>query len=422
MSLSISEHTRWRTWLVELTVSLFIGLLGCTLCVWCSRQFPLEIYDIPAMDIWFDGDSPYLFQNFTNRYSPYMNRTSVHPLYPLVSTVPVQILRRLGVSNRLSEVRIVLGLAAAVWGCSFYALLRVLGNKRLDAVVFSLLALSSASVIFWIGLPEYHFIGSISLILALLLIAAGGDGRLSGVRYTVASALSLSMTVTNWMLGLVAAVVGQGPKRAIQISANALCVVVVLWSFQKPICPSAGFFLVSQRGEVTYMTRPNVARLAAASQAFFLHGMTLPAIGTTPNDWNPLEKAHRLTVQVPPGGHRNIPQGFASVIWISLCLLGLAGMVVSGADKTLKITLLVTILGGYALHLVYGAEVFLYSANYLPLLVVVASLGSQTRYRWSVLGLATVLIAMNLVLNFAQFHRAISLFENQYAIFKASRS
>ena len=97
-------------------------------------------------------------------------------------------------------------------------------------------------------------------------------------------------------------------------------------------------------------------------------------------------------------------------------------MVVSGADKTLKITLLVTILGGYALHLVYGAEVFLYSANYLPLLVVVASLGSQTRYRWSVLGLATVLIAMNLVLNFAQFHRAISLFENQYAIFKASRS
>jgi len=419
---AVCEPNRAKIGIFDLTIGLVIGLLASMLCIWCSHQFPNEIFDLEALDIWFDGDPSFLFQNFTNRRSPYLRRTSVHPLYPLVTTVPASILQRLGVTDDLTKIRIVLALAAAVWGCSLYALLRVLGNQRLDAALFALLGLTSASVIFWSGLPEYHFIGSISLIFALLLIGAGNRGRFSGARYTVASALSLSMTVTNWMLGLGAAVVGQGPRRAIQISVYALCVVVILWSLQKQICPTSVFFLQPQREEGQYTNRPTPARIMAVSQAFFLHGMTLPAIGSTPNNWKPSEFAHRLTVQIPPGGYRNIPQWLASAIWISLCMLGVTGLQSANADKTLKITVVMTILGGYALHTVYGWEVFLYSANYLPLMLGVASLGCQTRYRGLVLGLATVLIIMNGMLNFEQFHRAILLFQTQYADFLASRS
>ena len=420
MSSPVSEHDRGKNRLLDVMIGLVIGLFAANLCNWCSSLFPGEIYDIQAEDIWFDSDPSVIFLSFTNK-SENLPRTRKHPLYPLVTTVPVYVLRWLGVSDHLSEVRIVLGLAAAAWGSSFYALLRVLGNKRLDAALFAFLGLSSSAVIFWIGLAETHILGSISLIFAMLLIGGGKNGKFSGVRYTVASAFSLSMTLTNWMLGIIAAVVGQGPKRAIQISANALCIVVVLWSLQKQIIPRSAFFLESQQREVTYMVRPNLARIVAASQAFFLHGMTFPAMSTTPHEFRPSENAHRLTVQVPPGGHRNIPQWLASVIWITLCLLGLAGARQSGADRTLQISVLLTILGGYTLHLVYGLEVFLYSANYLPLLLAMASLGSQTRYRWFVLGLATVLLVMNLILNVEQFHQALSLFESQYATFRASK-
>ena len=65
-------------------------------------------------------------------------------------------------------------------------------------------------------------------------------------------------------------------------------------------------------------------------------------------------------------------------------------------------------LGGYvacqfALYCVYGLETFLYSVNYLPIMIALAALGVKTRIRPLILALWAVLAVTAALNNTAQF-------------------
>ncbi|MDR4474074.1 MAG: hypothetical protein MRJ92_15990 [Nitrospira sp.] len=101
----------------------------------------------------------------------------------------------------LRAVLLVNSLVAALWGGTLYLLFRLLGC-RLDASLLTLLGLCSAASLFWLPIPNSYSWGSLSIMLALLLLLAAEQRAFGATVYAAASALTLSFTVTNWMAGL----------------------------------------------------------------------------------------------------------------------------------------------------------------------------------------------------------------------------
>jgi hypothetical protein len=68
----------------------------------------------------------------------------------------------------------------------------------------------------------------------------------------------------------------------------------------------------------------------------------------------------------------------------------------------------VTLLGHTALYLVYGEETFLYALNFVPLLILAASLATLSRWRSLVLAVAGLLLPCAAWNNACQLREALS--------------
>jgi hypothetical protein len=99
-----------------------------------------------------------------------------------------------------------------------------------------------------------------------------------------------------------------------------------------------------------------------------------------------------LSIQGSGGGSAT-PFGLISLaLWGPLLGVGLWSLLKS---KQMRFVLGFGLLGQLALHLLYGAEIFLYAAHYGPLLVAVAALGTLTRFRKLVLtGTAALIVCV----------------------------
>ena len=79
--------------------------------------------------------------------------------------------------------------------------------------------------------------------------------------------------------------------------------------------------------------------------------------------------------------------------------------------------LCVLLAGQFGLHLLYGRETFLFSPHFVPLLVLVAALGTQTKARRAVVLASIVLIgccAYNNVLQFTKASHYVHSFSQDY--------
>jgi len=101
----------------------------------------------------------------------------------------------------------------------------------------------------------------------------------------------------------------------------------------------------------------------------------------------------------------------ATVLWVSLLGLGLWALVKVKRLGRFRWVLILSLLGQFGLHLVYGDETFLYALHFAPLLVVFASLGSLTRARWISLVLAAMLVVTAGLNNSLQFKEATGYFQ-----------
>jgi hypothetical protein len=99
------------------------------------------------------------------------------------------------------------------------------------------------------------------VLVAILAAAAIPYGRWPAA-VVVASAISLSITVTNWMAGLVAALLSQPWRQAIRLSIYAFALVALLTPVQYALFPTAGQFL-NIRDEKRYVTADHVRSLPA---------------------------------------------------------------------------------------------------------------------------------------------------------------
>ena len=70
----------------------------------------------------------------------------------------------------LRAVLYVTSIVGGLWIGTLYLLLRLLGCRKLDASIFTILGLSSASAIFWLPVPNSYTWGSLSIMMALALL------------------------------------------------------------------------------------------------------------------------------------------------------------------------------------------------------------------------------------------------------------
>jgi hypothetical protein len=212
----------------------------------------------------------------------------------------------------------------------------------------------------------------------------------------------LSMTVTNFMFGLISLAVRHKLRTAAQLAANAFVAVVLLWTVQKFMAPSAHFFLGDREKMFHHIFDP-----IGLLRRFFVDTLVMPDIQSIPNDYSFLWL--KLSIQESTTYSLTRSGGIALAAWGCLLACGAWAMLKLDTLKKFRLVLALVIAAQFALHSVYGNESFLYALNWLPLLVTAAALSTLTRLRWFSLGAAVLFIVAAGHHNYAELHSAFDL-------------
>jgi hypothetical protein len=340
------------------------------------------------MDVWFDADTARVISDMTSVSADH-GRLSVHPLFSLMTLPQVFLLRELFGLSPILAVRLVIAAATFIFSCAFYSLLRSIGLRRVDSSLFCALTMISGAAMFGLAVPETYVFGSSGIVLALLLVAVAQHRRISGVWFAAASALTLSATTTNWMVGIFATAVQHEWKETLKITLCALCVVLLLWGVEKLAFPTTGFIIPSQ-GEAQFFVAPTRASFKQCLRSFVLYSMVVPKIKEIPNGYYP--DFISLTVQNTSPYENTLLGLVANLCWLALLGLGTWALANSSAHRKLRIALVLSVGCQLLLHMLYGPETFLYSMHYMPLLMVLAAFSTLTKARLPALTLAVCLL------------------------------
>jgi hypothetical protein len=407
----------WRDIGLGLVLSLGIAVASYQL----SSSLPAFL--MQTEDLWFHADQNKVSQVMSSRESQHHvgNRSRRHPLFPLLTFVPVYLIKH-GLSvDQTTALRVFSAAVVSVWIVVFFALLRLIGCRRPDAALFTLLASSSASSIFWFIIPESFGLGSLSLLCAFVLVALAESTKLASGWYVAANALSFSVTTTNWMAGILSVLVTYHWKRALRLMLYAVCLVTGLWLVQKALIPGWPFFFPNLEQEATWLLRADSGGPLHVVRAFLFHSMVMPTIAT--DDRTPaavLVEGHYVhlgpyfTIQGSSLGSGTAWGLFAAVFWAGLLLIGAWAWFQLKQHGRFRVMLGFALLGQLMLHLFYGNETFLYSLHFMPLLILWAAAGTLTRARPLALALAALLVMAALMNNIIVFQQAGSMARDAY--------
>ena len=396
-------RSTWGQYAVDALFALIFATLAATYATAAQRAMDPRFFAIPAgNDVWFEGDLPMVADTILHRWSTHP-RDAKHPLFPLLTTLPSYALRSIGLTgpHRLLAITAV---AAAAWGVAVYLLLRLSTSSRRAAVVFAVLAHVTAGAVFWLPTTETWVLGSLSLITPLILVAAERRLNVREGWYVVASALSLSVTVSNWLAGIIAPWSTRPTRRTVQITANALAVVVVLWAAQKSLVPLSSFF-VGRVEHSRFMFPLEAGGPGAIARALVFHSVVMPQVVVVPEPkWGT-----RMSVQRAALGSSGTIGTIATVLWSILLSVGVGALWIRRRTPQARALGLATV-AQFAVYLCYGEETFLFAIQIAPLLVTCAAAATWTRHRRWVTALAMVLAVLLALNNLPSFARATRFF------------
>jgi hypothetical protein len=363
-----------------------------------ATSLDVRLLEWPTIDVWFEADIPRVFENVTDRWSNHY-RAKVHPLFALLLFPPVFVLDRIIGLDTRTAVNLVFGGLAGLWVAGFFVWLRLIGCRRPDALLLTLVAGTSAGALIWFAVPETHALGSLAILSAMLLVAVAAHGRVGFGLDIAMNVLTLGVTLTNWMAGIASTMLRRRPTRTLFVVVTSFLVTIALWGVARTFMPSTAFFL-GHKAETGHILSPESLGPAHVASSFFLHTVVMPAVTVVDRPgaghWPIM-----LTQPSAPGSAG--PLGVASVVlWGGLLALGFAALITMKTHGRLRLFLALVIAGQFALHILFGNETFLYAPNFLPLLIGLAALALLTPMRPVVLVMASALLLTNGVNNIGQ--------------------
>ena len=390
----LSRNDAWTAGLLLLFIA--------AACWWASSQIDSRIVmdnrlTFNAFDVWFEGDCPRTFINITTRYGG-KDRTIIHPLFSLVIFPFVKILTAARLQP-LAAVRALMSAVAGLWGAGIYALLRLIRLRRLEAVLFTLTAASSAAAMFWFTVPETWAFGSLAILAALLLAAVSDYRPVSAVWFFAAQTAGWAITLSNVGVSWAATFFALPLRKAAGITAAALLAVAVLFGVERAAFRTTQAHLPFYLHE--YILPAGAQGPLVIMQSFFGDTLIMPDARFIARNSDPGVKLITQNAPLPENDAAGVA---ATWLWLALLVAGTVGIRKNdGEDRTLRLTVIVSLLGQLAMHIIYGDETFLYSLHFLPLLIALAAYASRSLPRPVVPAFAAALLACTLTSNVDAF-------------------
>ena len=300
-----------------------------------------------------------------------------------------------------------MALAAGSSAALFYLALRHLTLPVHAAAIFTAVFISSTTFIYWFSVVETYAFAALSICLMLAVLSRARTTP--AIVWVLASAFTLSITVTNWSMGLAAAFFRLPFLRFISVSAAALGLVIALALVQSVVFPTSKLFFspgaVSDEWKFTQIAQERSGKdpwdPLDNLQSFLIYGAVAPG--------------HMRARHYPVDAITNVglslsdvvkARGLPIALWLSLLIAGAWGIVNNRKLWPVGGALGAFIAGQAALHSFYGEVTFLYSAHFFPALVAVAACACFAPARRLWLAVALLLLVVGGAGNIQQFRAA----------------
>jgi len=396
-------------------LALLMGFLAIAISIYGSNFFDPAIYEMRGFNIWFQADPPRVISAMNDPASTWHYRTSVHPLFSLLSTPLTGLLT----ANGFDVLQVGRGIMAA---CGFLAAgslllaLRGLGLPRAAATLFTGVFLASATYIHWFSLTETYAPAAVSTAIVLLVLTSVGADR--WFVWLVASVGALAVTVTNWAVALTSTVCRLGLKKAISLNIAALLVVVALATAQKALYPNTKlFFLPGELIDELRYTQiySEVKRTGSWTPFSNIWSVAVTsAVTPAPQEVNQVDNSGKpvariVSNQSSPLGSHGVIGWIALGSWLLVLAAGTLGGLANVERRAVFSAISLFLLSQSALHAVYGEITFLYAANFFPALVLFAAFSWFSRLRSPAVIAAIAFVVCGGVSNFMQFKAAVQI-------------
>ncbi len=443
----LADSEAWQKSFAENADVIIAPILGVAAFVQIWICLHLVDYGLRGMgteNVWFESDVRRVFATCIGQTMHY--RVKIHPLFALIAMPLCKTLIRSSHLSTDSAVDVFMAATAGTWSVLFYLVSRKLGFDHVFAALGTILGLSSSAFLFFQSIPETYGLASVSILAAVLLKASAGNGEWPVRNAVLASGVSLSITVTNWMLGLLFSFRHYRPGKALRVSLATACVAGLLVIVQYAVMPrteargsttshrvaaaaaahtgSGAFYGPASSAileELSYTAWPSWSRLSKVARSFVFHSVVAPAAEETPD----FGRKDEMVGPVWPKGFsfQNSRTGSSSpwgaiavLIWGGCLLSGLVAMMRS--NETIPGTLLIFLGFQFCLHSVYGTETFMYALDWVPILLLVALYGLQRlgRIGWIVLALLILSVAINNAHEFRSVTTVLHSYAQTHAI------
>lgn len=394
-------------------IAASLGLLATTIAAWGCAQFDPRVYDY--WNIYFQADPNRVLEDMTERHRTGFHRQGgVHPIFTMLTYPFMRILLALGMT-KISAGNLLMILCASGSGSCFYLALRGLELPARAAVAFCATFLASATFVHWFTIVDTFALAALTIVLSLLVATSCPVGRIGP--WFVASMLSLSITVTNWAMGLAVGFFRLDFRTFVKVTAAAFVAVAVISCVQKLVFPSAGLFFnpLVLKHEVSFLQpRMETNGVMAWTPGLNIRAMLITsAVAPVPR----VEDA--LTAW--GGVFRLVNNQYSSMLtltstavlaiacWSFMLVMGLWGAWRDTARRSVSMAVIAYVVFQLALHSVYGEITFLYAGNFFPALVMLTAFGWYTPARHWVLSATIAFIIFAGINNHTQFLTAVRL-------------
>lgn len=398
------KHIGWR----DSSLAAALALLAVIVSVTGFYAVGSLMTERGGFDVWFSADVPRVYSNMLTTFGNHY-RTSVHPIFSVLVHPITTILQILTGWTDATIVMVVFAAFSAISIVLLYAFLRLMSLPAGAAALFTLLYISSATFIYWSGIPETYLPASLSIILMLLLLAMGQ--RAGWLWWVIGSAGTLSITITNAMFGFVATVVTWPWRGVVRIILVATLLVMAASVAQKLIYNRAQLFFDPRSliDELRYTPISDDAPDFEWTPAANIHALLVttivaptPEIGRSPTGRNPVIIDNQMRTVLDRG-----PVGIAAgASWVALLAIGLWG---AARARRVGLGLLLSLAGQAVLHLIYGYPTFLYAMHVAPVLIGIAACAWYTPLRHYALGLAAATVLLGGITNIETMREAVDL-------------
>lgn len=394
--------------LFDILTALLLALVFAVTVYTGSKMVPDVVFIEP--NVWFDADTSRVFNNMSSRPHHIWNeRSNIHPLFTLITYPAVVLLKKLFSVDSMIAVKMIMVFVAFIWMFLMFILLRWIGCLLLDSFLLSLLAGVSASMFYFI-VPETFGFGAVTILMAFMFVIWSQQKTLSSAWYVGINVITISMTLTNWMVGIFATFVNLPFKKAGQIVAITFAVTTLLWSVQKYIFVTSRFFMdIAEEGMFIFYAGPGTPLYA--TRAFFYHTLVMPEIYLVEETGRPQLPGMYTQLSLP--GSATVYGLCAVILWSLLLIYGIWTLFTLKDQIKFRLVLTSTFICQLLLHNSYGPETFLYSQHIIVILVPIVALSFLTNMRKQALIVTFLLIPCVFINNVMQFNKAVSFFEDQ---------